>query len=201
MEIWAKGHVGKGFKGNSGNGSALSYNRPYIDFLRQFIREKEIKSVVDVGCGDWRCGIAIYGGLDVQYTGYDVYADMIASHKQTYPAYNFIHQDGSKNTIPADLIIVKDVIQHWTDRDAITLLKSLKGKYKHALITNCGEKADKGSHIVYTGCWRPLPFPTHPIWRGVEGEIVLTYDTKEVVSLDLGAGVVATADKIVDGKP
>lgn len=187
MEIWAKGHVSRGFKGNSGNGSALSYNRPYIDFLRQFIREKEIKSVVDVGCGDWRCGIAIYKDLDVQYTGYDVYADMIASHKHTYPAYNFIHQDGSKNAVSADLIILKDVIQHWTDADGIKMLKSLKGKYKHALITNCGGKSPSGSHIVYTGCWRPLPYPTHHIWQksGVEGEIVLIYDTKEVVYLNL----------------
>ena len=38
----------------SGSGSLAINNRPYISFLKDFISNNKIKSVVDIGCGDWQ---------------------------------------------------------------------------------------------------------------------------------------------------
>ena len=43
----------------------------YIQFLIKFIREHDIHTVVDIGCGDFRCGKLIYDDLNISYTGYD----------------------------------------------------------------------------------------------------------------------------------
>jgi len=43
------------YKGSSGLGSEISYNKEYIPFLKSFIKERSIKSIVDLGCGDFKC--------------------------------------------------------------------------------------------------------------------------------------------------
>ena len=78
------------YRGSSGPGSALEYNKTtYIPFLRKFFKEHNIHSVVDLGCGDFRCGEAIYGDLDILYNGYDAYSRLIELHQNTYTKYNF----------------------------------------------------------------------------------------------------------------
>ena len=53
------------YKGSSGGGSDVEYNiNTYVPFLKKFITENNIKSVIDLGCGDFRCGPFIYNDLD-----------------------------------------------------------------------------------------------------------------------------------------
>ena len=62
------------YKGSSGGGSDIDFNKDsYVPFLNKFITGKNIKTVVDLGCGDFKCGKLIYDDLDILYTGYDVY--------------------------------------------------------------------------------------------------------------------------------
>ena len=66
------------YKGSSGPGSNIEYNNDtYVPFLKNFIIEKKILSVVDLGCGDFKCGKLIYDDLDISYTGYDAYEKMV----------------------------------------------------------------------------------------------------------------------------
>jgi hypothetical protein len=39
--------------GNSGTGSTLHATLLYRTFLQQFLKDNDIRSVVDAGCGDW----------------------------------------------------------------------------------------------------------------------------------------------------
>lgn len=50
---------------------------PRIEFVRRFIKENSIKSVVDLGCGDWQFSPYIYHDLFVAYVGYDVVLPVI----------------------------------------------------------------------------------------------------------------------------
>jgi hypothetical protein len=58
-------------KGNSGTGSDPQNAKIYLSYLRSFLDENHIQSVVDLGCGDWRLGRLIdwngkkYIGIDV----------------------------------------------------------------------------------------------------------------------------------------
>jgi hypothetical protein len=180
-------NVSSEFTGSSGGGSELSVNTEYIAFLKDFIHKHKVNTVVDIGCGDWRCGEAIYGDLTTLYTGYDVYYDLVVSLQKNYtnPRYNFIHNDCSNiDTLKsADLLIVKDVLQHWSDDNVKAFLKNAPAKYKFILITNCRNLPNSYSPIQ-TGESRSLPFPEHPIWNGVNARIVLRYFTKEVVLIN-----------------
>lgn len=67
-QVWGEG---------SGRGSTLEFNQEFISFLQNFIRQHNIHSVVDLGCGDFQCGQAIYKDLGIKYTGCDVYPRLI----------------------------------------------------------------------------------------------------------------------------
>ena len=84
------------YSGSSGEGSSVEFNKEhYIPTVQEFITNNNIKTVADLGCGDFRCGPLIYDKLDVTYTGYDVYNKIIECHKTNYkpPKYNFINLD------------------------------------------------------------------------------------------------------------
>ncbi len=124
-EIYQKNRWGKG----SGTGSSPDYCKSYIDFLRGFIVTKGVQSVLDVGCGDWQ----LYRDMSwehVKYTGCDI--------SQT--ALNLAKRNGATNvhlvtTIddtlhfikdnPSNLILIKDVMMHWTDDEIKHFLTEL----------------------------------------------------------------------------
>ena len=84
------------YQGSSGPWSYI-YNNidTYIPFLKQFIINNNIKTVVDLGCGDFVCGTLIYDNLDILYTGYDTYKKVIDYNSKQHSSskYSFIHLD------------------------------------------------------------------------------------------------------------
>ena len=72
-KIWGENNIGEGW---SGSGSSLQQTIKYREFLQKFLADHQIKSVVDVGCGDWTFSRAIdWTGID--YKGFDVVEDVI----------------------------------------------------------------------------------------------------------------------------
>ena len=203
---WSSTDVSKDFHGNSGPGSSLEFNAPYIEFLRDFIDSHGIKTVEDLGCGDWRTGPSIYAGLDVRYKGFDVYEPMIQSLAKRFwrvSQWNFEKKDCMQSLDslgPADLLIVKDVLQHWTDSDIYTFMKFLheKRRYKYVLITNC-YKLNVPSLGPLTsvinffaqdeGYFRLLDANSH-VLKEWPLQHMLTYKTKKVYLWDLSSGMV-----------
>ena len=108
------------YNGSSGQGSDIDYNKyNYVPFLKKFILDNNITNIVDLGCGDFRCGKIIYDDLDILYTGYDTYKKVIDfnSKQHSLPKYSFTHLDfcnNKENIINGELCILKDVIQHWS---------------------------------------------------------------------------------------
>ena len=50
VDIYANNEWGSG----SGQGSLDVHTKGYQNFLQYFLEQKNISSVVDMGCGDWR---------------------------------------------------------------------------------------------------------------------------------------------------
>ncbi len=177
------------YKGSSGCGSTVEYNKEsYAPFLRSFIQEKKIQTVIDCGCGDWRCGEIFYGNLPIKYTGIDTYSKIIESHKVNYPEHNWICMDffNAKEEIPeGDLLILKDVIQHWKTQEIYTFLDYItqNNKFKYILIVNCSYQTiddyDIPEDTEETYHSRPLTALLYPL-KKYNPEIVFTYHTKEV---------------------
>ena len=130
------------YKGSSGPGSDLNYNKDtYIPYLKKFILKNNIKNIVDLGCGDFKCGKLIYDDLDVLYTGYDTYKKVVEYNLKhnSLPKYFFIHLDFFNNKeriINGELCILKDVMQHWSLDNIHTFLDYLieHKKFKYILI-------------------------------------------------------------------
>jgi hypothetical protein len=179
------------YRGSSGGGSDVDYNKnTYVPFLKQFIKERHIKTVVDLGCGDFRCGPLIYGDLDITYTGYDAYKKVVDYHNTQYslPKYTFIHLDfcNQKETIQCgDLCILKDVIQHWSLNNIYTFLDYLvkDRKFKYILLCNCCNQTNDNTNIL-NGDWRPLSSQHLPL-RKYNPVQLYHYDTKEVSVIEI----------------
>jgi hypothetical protein len=176
----------EGYSGSSGPGSSLQFNRQtYIPFLKDFIVRHNIKSVVDLGCGDFQCGEMIYHDLDVTYTGYDVYHKLIENHKKTFfaPKYSFIHLDfcsQKDHVVNSDLCILKDVLQHWSLDNINTVLTYFiqHKKFKFILICNCSAQTTDNVDIR-DGGFRPLNSDYLPL-KKYKCQKLYTYHGKEV---------------------
>jgi hypothetical protein len=147
--------------GSSGPGSSVeATNDTYTPFVRNFIESNQIKSVVDLGCGDWQSSYNIYKDMDIQYHGYDAYENVILNNQTMFPQFSFTFMDVVKDIDKiqsADLIIVKDVFQHLNYESVFFILDHIikYKKAKYILTTN-----DSTTNDTYTdidnGGYRPI---------------------------------------------
>lgn len=143
-KVWGDNNNNK-YSGSSGGGSFIKYNEDtYVPFLKKYIVNNNIKTIVDLGSGDFACGKLIYDNLDISYTGYDTYKKIIDYNLTQYslPKYYFIHLDfynKKEHIINGDLCILKDVLQHWKIDEIYTFLDYLVENklFKYILICNC----------------------------------------------------------------
>lgn len=120
----------------SGTGSSEDVTRAYREFLHNFLRSNGARSVVDLGCGDWRFSQLIdWSGID--YLGLDVSKVVLeTARRYERPGVRFRSLDAVADPLPpADVLIAKDVLQHWSNADILALLPKLAG-FRYALITN-----------------------------------------------------------------
>ena len=126
--------------GGSGTGSKMSRNnKKYIEKLQNVIEEKEIHTICDVGCGDWEFSQHI-DFLGKKYLGIDCIPDVVKKNQEKFTKDNitFEHKVIGKGYLPKgyDLIIIKDVIQHWTDEDIVSFFEPILKNNKYVFCTN-----------------------------------------------------------------
>ena len=188
--MWG-GNISNEFNGTSGSGSSVEYNNQvYIPFLKKYITDNNIKTVVDLGCGDFRCGTLIYDSLDIVYNGYDTYKKIIDIHKKNYTSnkYNFTHLDFLNNCesiISGDLCILKDVLQHWSLASIYKYMDYLVAskKFKHILLVNCSYQ-DKDDTDITDGGMRPLSCQFLPL-KKYNPVKLCNYNTKEISVINI----------------
>ena len=121
----------------SGPGSDPVRTRAYRRLLRRILRRHRIRSVVDLGCGDWASSRLVdWSGTD--YLGLDVVPEVVERCRATYarPGVRFEVLDlMTEEPPPADLLICKEVLQHLPNA-AVHRALSLLGRYRLALLVN-----------------------------------------------------------------
>lgn len=124
-------------KGNSGSGSDPQNAKIYLSFLKSYLEDNSIQSVVDLGCGDWRLGRLInWDGI--KYLGIDVVESVINENTKNFASANisFIKADGTDYVLPkADLLICKDILQHLPYKDIQNIIKQFS-KFKYCIVIN-----------------------------------------------------------------
>ena len=68
----------------SGDGSLDKFAAPYVEWLTRFITEHDIRTVVDLGCGDFRIGQRICSAISVNYVGVDIVSELIAYNQSRF---------------------------------------------------------------------------------------------------------------------
>ena len=173
-KIYENSYWGKG----SGGGSSPEATQPYKVFLEDFIRQHDIKSIVDLGCGDWQFSQFLDFG-SATYIGVDASKRVITANQQSFSRSGvaFINLPEDCSELPcADLLICKDVLMHLSTKEVQDIL-SILPNYKYALITNDVPCVSAFGQIVLklrrpfspvvnreikTGDYRPLDPTKHP---------------------------------------
>ena len=184
-KIWGNNN-NSNYRGSSGDGSEIYLNKDtYVPFLKNLINDNNIKTIIDLGCGDFKCGTLIYDKLDIVYNGYDTYNKIIEYHQQNYslPKYNFTELDfcnKKEEIINGDLCILKDVLQHWSLKNIYTFLDHLvdNKKFKYILLINCCFQTEDNTDIN-DGEFRPLSCNFLPL-KKYNPKKLYNYSTKEI---------------------
>ena len=129
----------------SGIGSNIKNTIVYNKYICEFIKNNNINSITDIGCGDWQSSYLIYQQFDnIDYIGYDCVNSVIEKNNKNHPKYKFCTLDILYNVEfirDSDLCIIKDVLQHWKLVDIYNFLDKLVTKnFKYIIITNNGDQ-------------------------------------------------------------
>lgn len=133
-QIYTTNYWGDG----SGTGSSPEATSEYRQFLEGFMRDQGVRTVVDLGCGDWQVSNLIdWSGI--RYHGFDAADFVIRANTERYAKENISFEKLSDYAaLPAaDLLVVKDVLQHLSNAEVKKILAEVFPKYPKILVTNC----------------------------------------------------------------
>lgn len=116
-------------KDTSGPGSSAQYTGEYRSFLHRLLQSKQVKRLLDVGCGLWEY-MQHVNLAGIEYLGIDPVPSVIKRNKALHLPPNIQFQCGTIDDVPNlgsfDMAIVKDVFQHLPNQLIIEMLEKLK---------------------------------------------------------------------------
>jgi hypothetical protein len=148
----------------SGPGSTLEETKFLREKLKEIVKQKDIKSVVDIPCGDFNWMKEIVFSFE-SYTGGDIVEQCIKTNSEEYASkrIKFIDFDLLNDNIPdADLLIVRDIVGHFPLEDGKKIIDNiLRSNCKYLLSTTWAKKTEEG----WTNCG---PMDVHRENEGVD---------------------------------
>jgi hypothetical protein len=107
------------------------------DLLAGMIRDKNITSVTEFGCGFWSYQKLI-DWTGINYNGYDVVPGAVRFNTNgfTTAEMHFHQMTDSTQLAPADLLFSKDVLQHLPVEDVLHFLAMFKSSFSYILLLN-----------------------------------------------------------------
>ncbi len=178
----------------SGEGSLPENTIIYRTFLQHFLQEKKIQTVLDIGCGDWQLGSRIdWSGIE--YVGIDIVPSVIEMNRRRYPSehLSFVCADATTERLPpADLLLIKDVLQHWPNDTILCSLSSWK-ECRYVLLTN--DVCDHPTIDCVLGSHRPINLALPPFSLPLTE--VLRYDVHEYSQAKTTTKVVCLLEHII----
>jgi SAM-dependent methyltransferase len=182
----------------SGQGSDQANTAEYERLVADYAIEHGIRSIVDIGCGDFQVSERILARLpeSVTYRGLDVSSVAVERNSALFASerVSFAQCDAAGDELPAgDLVLVREVLQHLSNRDILAILPKLR-RFPHAIVTNTRRKgarprnadqASGASSRVATcgGLWLELP----PFGQPIEELLVVehAFFPTEIVTVKL----------------
>lgn len=147
----------------SGPGSDSDAATHYAAGIAEFIAARGIRSIVDLGCGDFRVAGKFLGKTDIAYVGVDVVEPLvrqnIAKHGSSRIA--FVCRNIIADPLPeGELCLIREVFQHLSNDEIIQVIPKLK-QYRYVVYSDyqpgpsapCVPNRDIG-HGIDTRIWK-----------------------------------------------
>lgn len=148
---------------SSGGGSTLNATQTIRKYLEYLFVEKEIKTMLDIPCGDYNWMNTVKKN-NLEYIGADIVPALVDKNKKMYESndVSFIIRDLAKDSLPTvDLIFCKDCLQHLSYLNAKKAINNVKNsKSKYFLVTTY-PKTWRNWDIL-DGDYRPLNLRKSP---------------------------------------
>ena len=134
-----------------GPGSHLVNTKETAKLFSEFIKTNNIKSVLDLGCGDWNW-FNLVNLNGASYEGWDAHPVMIQMNTSKYgnDKIKFYTKDIITEEYPkVDLIICKDVLFHLDIKFSTKVVEKVKKSTKYFISTSFNEKEINDNIISY----------------------------------------------------
>ncbi len=133
-KIWCGGDA---FSPNSGTGSTGRYVVEYCALITAVLRQNNVRSLADLGCGNFNTG-RVLAGMAESYTGVDIAQPVIDVNTRVHAGegVRFVRADLTRDALPpADAAILRQVLQHLTNAEVASALRNVLRTYSMALVT------------------------------------------------------------------
>ena len=121
----------------SGGGSEAHFAAPYVQQVQNLIADHKIRTVVDLGCGDFRVGRQLCADCDLHYVGVDVVPALIGYNQMRFggPRVEFRCANLIDDELPdGELCLIRQVLQHLSNAEISRVLAKC-AKYQMVLVT------------------------------------------------------------------
>jgi SAM-dependent methyltransferase len=148
----------------SGPGSEKQQTRTILRELSGVIRKFNIKSFLDIPCGDFNW-LNEMDWKGIRYLGGDILEELIESNQRLYGKRNIRFEmiDILKDKMPdADILFCRDCLVHFSFENIAKALKNVKNSsIKYFMATSFPDETE--NEDIVTGGWRPLNMLLPPI--------------------------------------
>lgn len=135
----------------SGLGSEDAFTGKYVHEVNRFIAEHGVRTILDVGCGDFRVGSKITRP-GIHYLGIDIVRPLIERNARLFGSdfVRFEHKNAVEDELPdADLCLIREVLQHLSNDQIVRILGKL-GAFRHVLISDVRPAVVKAPNVDKT---------------------------------------------------
>jgi len=147
----------------SGKGSEIIQTGHLIDELQKIFNQFQIKSILDIGCGDFNW-MKFMNLEKIRYIGADIVNEIVQKNKKKYYSddIEFKKLNIINDKLPkVDLIFCRDCLGHFSFEHIKKSINNIIKSGSKYLMATSHQNTENNLDVV-SGSWRPLNLLAHP---------------------------------------
>ena len=146
----------------SGSGSELQSTDTLRKELPLLCKKYQIKTILDIPCGDYNWMKFTKFNSDIKYIGADIVEKLIDNNRKKYSDIEFKVLDITRDTLPTvDLVFVRDCLGHLSNDNIFKALNNIRESGSKYLLSTSFTKYNHNSSIL-DGEWKCINLMIEP---------------------------------------
>ena len=164
--------------GGNGSGSTPAKTSTLGPAVAALIKQSEIHTVIDLGCGDLGWFAPVAYELGEGYLGVDVVSEVIDGNQRAHGKLRFQRISGPADVLhEVDLVVCRDVLAHLPNALALATLQQI-ARAAPLLLATSHPRSRGNSDIPRPGGARPVNLQAHPFDLGAPLQLIPDADHK-----------------------